>query len=99
MSQVVVVLHSLDPAQDLGEVEGLNGNALGLQNFFAVTHRIEGGRTGADCANPQIAEAVHHATDGGKPLQIVSELRRIRALGVQRSNRVRDAVLLKVVAG
>ena len=69
MSQVVVVLHSLDSSQHLGEIEGFNGNPLRFQNLFAVTHGVEGGRARADSADPNPAHAVRNAADAAEPGQ------------------------------
>ncbi len=66
---LIVVLHSVDAAQNFGEIERLDGDALRLQNLFAVTHGVEGRGTRADGADAQVPESVHYAADGGEPLR------------------------------
>ena len=77
---------------------GLDRDAGGLKNALGVAHRVESGGTRADGADLEILEALHDAADGGEPLQVGLELRRLHRLSVQRGERVLDAVLHHVVA-
>ena len=52
----VIIFHAADAAEDFGEIEGLDGDAAGFENFLAVAHGVERGgaradvRRCADCA-------------------------------------------------
>ena len=96
---IVVVLHAVDAAQDLRQVDGLDRDAMLLQNFLAVAHRVERRRTRAEGADAHVAQALHHAADAREPLQVFAEDVGVRRFGVRRGNGVRDAVLLQVIAG
>ena len=95
---LIGVLHTIDAAEHFGEIERLNRNPVRFENLFAVANGVESRGTRANCADAQIAEAVHHAADAGEPLQVFGELRRVGAFGVQCRNRIRNAVLVQVVA-
>ena len=99
LRHVVIVLGSLDPAEHFGEIEGLDGDAVGFKNLLAVTHSIEGGRTRADRTHAKIPKAIDHATCPCKPFEVPREFRRVGALGVQGRNGVRNPVLAEIVAG
>ena len=43
------------------------------------------------------AKAVHHAADGGEPLQVLAEIIGVRRNGVQRGQRIRNAVLRRLL--
>ena len=72
---------------------------LRFEKFLAVAHGIERRRPRADRADAQTAQALHDAADGREPFQILAKFRGIGPLGVQRRQRVRNAVLRQVVAG
>ena len=99
LRRVVVVLHALDAAQHFGKIERLDRDALRFQNFLAVADGVERRGTRANRAHAQVAETIHHAADSREPLQVFGELGRVGALGVQRGDRVRNAVLPQIVAG
>ena len=69
----VVVFQAGGSAHDFGEVERFDGDAVGFENFFAVTNGVEGGGTRADGANAKVLEAFDDAADGQEPLQILGE--------------------------
>ena len=71
---IVVIFHAIDAAEDFGEVEGFDGDALRFENFFAVTDGVEGGGAGADGADSEVAKSFYYAADGGEPLEIVGKL-------------------------
>ena len=96
---IVIVFHAVDAAKHFGEIERLDRDALRLQYLFAIAHGVERGWAGADRSHAQVAESLHHAADGGEPLQIMNKLRRVGTLGVQRGDGIRNAVLAKIVAG
>ena len=50
---VVAVLHALDAAEDFGEIDGLDGDAVGFENFFAVANGVERRGARADGADAQ----------------------------------------------
>ena len=87
----VVVFHPLDAAEDFGEVDGLDGDAVGFENFLAVANGVEGGGARADGADAEVAHAVRHAADGGEPGEILLKSFGIGRFGVQRGERVGDA--------
>src|SRR4029077_20648619 len=60
------VLHAVDAAEDFGEIDGLDGDAGALEEFFAVADGVEGGGTGSDGADAEAAEAAGDAADGGE---------------------------------
>src|SRR6202789_3017068 len=95
---VVVVLGLLDAAHDLGEVEGLYGDAGAFEKFFGVADGVEGRGARADGAEADVAKTSHDAADGGEPLEVGLELCGVGGFGVERGERVGDAVLLEVVA-
>ena len=72
---------------------------LASSSLLAVAHGVERRRARADGADAQAAQAAHHAADGGEPVEILGEDVGIGSFGVQRGQRVRNAVLLEVVAG
>ena len=88
----------VDAAHDLGEVERFDGDAGALQQLFGVADGVEGRGARADGAEADVLEAAHDAADGGEPGEVGLELGRVRRFGVQRGERVGDAVLLEVVA-
>src|SRR5580692_7909313 len=94
---LVIIFHALDPPQNLRKIERLNRDALRFKNLLAITHRIERRRTRTNSANPQISETVYYTADSRKPLQVFGELRRVGALRVQCSDRIRNAILPQVV--
>ena len=94
----LLALQTADAAEDLGEVEGLDGDAVGFEQLLAVADGVEGRGTRADGADAELAQAVGDAADGGEPRDVADELRRVGRFGVQRSQRVGDAVLLEVIA-
>ncbi len=95
---VVGVLHAGDAAHDFAEVEGFDGDAAALQQFFRVADGVECGGTRADGADAEVLQAANDAADGGEPGEVGGELGRVGGLGVQRGERVGDAVLGEVVA-
>ena len=95
----VVILHFFDAAEDFGKVDSDDRDASGFQNLFAVANGIECLRARADGPDPQVAQAPRHAADAKKPWQIFGELRGIGRFGVQRRQRIRNAVLHQVIAG
>ena len=72
----------VDAAEDLGEIDGLDGDAAGLEDALGVAHGVEGRGTRADGADAQILQALDDAADRGEPLQIGLELRRGRGVSV-----------------
>ena len=77
---IVVIAHALDAAEDFGEVDGLDGDAVGFEDLFAVADGVEGGGAGADGADAEAAQAADDAADGGEPVEIVRGSSRNRAL-------------------
>ncbi len=57
------ILHAVDAAEDLGEVDGLDRNPAGFEQFLAIAHGVEGGRARADGADAEAAQAAHYAAD------------------------------------
>ena len=84
--------------EDFGEVDGLDGDAGGFEQFLAVADGVEGGGTRADRADADAAQAVGDAADAGEPGEILAEELGIGRFGVLRGERVRDAVLREIVA-
>ena len=72
---------------------------LRFEKLLAIADRVERRRPRADGADAQLAQAIADAADGGEPARCP---RRIAAesgrLGVEARERVRDAVLLEVIA-
>ena len=93
------VLHADDAAEDLGEVDGFHGDAAGFEQFLAVAHGVERRGARADGADADAAQTADHAADGGEPGEIFGEEVGIGGFGVQGGERVRNAVLLEVIAG
>ena len=58
------------PAEDFGEVEGLDGDAAGFEQFFAVTDGVEGGGPRADGADAGVLQFAHDVAGGGEAPQI-----------------------------
>ena len=71
---VIVVFHAIDAAEDFGEIEGFDGDALGFENLFAVTNGVEGGWARADGADSQVAKSLYYAADCGEPFEVVGKL-------------------------
>ena len=95
----VVILHFGNAAEDFGEVEGLDGDAGVLENLLAIAHRIEGRGTSADGADAQGPHAAHYPANTGEPGEVLLERLGIGRFGVQRGERIRDAILREIVAG
>src|SRR5258707_1374831 len=93
-----VVLHLADPAERFREIQRLNGDAMDLEEFFAVANRIERCWTRADSADSQIFEPPNHFASAGESLQVSAEIRTARADCMEPSQRIANAVLPKVVA-
>ena len=93
------VLHADDAAEDFGEVDGFDGDAAGFEQFLAVADGVERRGARADGADAEAAQAADDAADGGEPGEILGEDVGIGGFGVQRGERVGNAVLLEVVAG
>ncbi len=96
---VVRVLQPVDAAEDLGQIEGFYGDAGAFEQLLRIANGIEGGRTRANGADAQIAEAADDAADRCEPGEVLREALGVGRRGVQRGDGVRDAVLLHVVAG
>src|SRR5262249_46253905 len=69
LCDVVAVLHAMDAAEDLGEVYGFNRNAMALQDFFAVAHRVESRRPRPQSAYADLAQTSHHPAYAREPFQ------------------------------
>src|ERR1022692_407113 len=95
----LAVLHADDAAEDLRQVDRFHADAAGFQQFLAIAHGVESRGTGADGADGQAAQAAHDAADGGEPGEVLGEHIRTGGFGVQRGERVGNAVLLEVIAG
>ena len=76
----VVVLQPADAAEDLGEVERLDGDAVGFEQFLAVADGVERRRPRADGADAQLAQAVGDAADRGEPREVLRRTPANRAL-------------------
>ena len=96
----IVVLHAVDAAEDFGKIERLDGDAARFEKLLAVADGVERRRPRADGADAQLAQAVaRRGRRAANQCEILRRTRRIRRFGVQRGQRVRNAVLLEVVAG
>src|SRR5271154_1097315 len=96
---LVVIFHPADAPQDFGEIQRLNGNAGGFEQFFAVPDGIKRRGPRANGPNAQIPQPVYDPANAGEPGQISFELFRIRSHRVLGGQRVGNAILLEVVAG
>ena len=76
------VWQTVDAAEDLGEIDGLDRDPLLLQQLLAEANRIEVGGACADGADAQVAQAVDNAADGGKPVEVGLEILRIGTASV-----------------
>ena len=94
----IVVRQLLDPAEDFRQIERFDRDARSLEQLLAEAHRVERGRPGADGADARVLQAVDDAAGGGEAPQIGSEGRVAGRDGVQRRQRIADAVLAQVVA-
>ena len=63
----VVVREPVDAAEDLREVDRLDGDAARLEDLLAVAHRLERRGPRADRADARRAQPAHHAADAGEP--------------------------------
>ena len=95
---VIGVFHAVDASEDLRQIDGFNRNAAGLEEPLRVANGVEGRRARADGANLEILEAFDDAADLREPLEVSFEFRRLYSLGMQRGERVVNAVLHHVVA-
>ena len=87
-----------DAAEHFGEVQGLHADAAHFEQLLAIADGLERRGTRADGPDAQPPQALRHAAHAGEPGEIVLELVRLQAFGVQRGKGVRNAVLLQVVA-
>ncbi len=58
LRRVVGILHFVDAAEDLRQIDGLDRDAVGFKNALGVAHGIEGRGTRADGADAQILESL-----------------------------------------
>ena len=95
---IVVVFHALNATQHFGKIECLDGDTLRFENLFAIANGVERGRSRADGAYAQVAEALHHPAHSGEPFEIFGKLWRAGTFRVQCSDGIGNAVLSKIIA-
>ena len=91
--------HACDATKNFREIEGLDGDAAGFENLFAVAHGVERRGPRADSADAQVAQAVHDSADAERTIRGRGGTRLTAELGVQSRQRIGDAVLREIVAG
>ena len=96
---VIVVFHTFNAAQHFGKVQRLDGDALRLQDFFAITHRVECGRARADSADSKVAKSLDDPAYPGEPFQVYGKLGRVGTLRMQRREGIWNAILAKIITG
>ena len=92
-----VVAHRLRGGDDLGEVDGDDRQARGLQQLLAEPHRLEGAGARADRADPRVLQAAHDAADAHEAVEIGGEFLAVDVGGVAGRVGERDAVLVEIV--
>src|SRR6266849_100292 len=63
LRECVVVFHARDTPKNFRKIDGLDGDAVGFEDFFAVAHGIESRRPRADRADAQPSQPLHYAAD------------------------------------
>jgi hypothetical protein len=94
----LAVGHPLHPPKQLGEIERFDGNPRSLEQLLAVPHRVERRRTRANRTDARVLQAPRDATGRGEAPEVFGKTPVRRRHGVERRQRIRDAVLAEVVA-
>ena len=95
---LVAILESADPAENFAEIQRFHGNSAGLQKLLAVADGVERRRPRAHGTDAQILQPSYHPTYTREPFQILGKLGGVRTFGVQRGQRIRNAILPQIVA-
>src|SRR6185437_11408358 len=66
----VVVREAVDASENLGQIDGLDGDPRGLEYLLAEPDRLERGRPSADCADTRMLETSYDAADAGEAAQV-----------------------------
>ena len=85
-------------AKNFREVNGGDTNAVAFENFFRIAHGVKGTGPGADGTEAHTMQAVDHAADAEKFLQVGFKTRRAGIGNVFARERKFDAGLDEVVA-
>ena len=68
-----VAVDRLRGAEDLGEVDGDDGDARSLQDLLAEAHRLEGAGARADAADARVLQALDGAADAREAVEVGGE--------------------------
>ena len=80
----VAVAELVGLADEFGQVDGGDADAVALENLLAVADGVERARPGADGTQPHAAHAIHHAADPHESIEIGAEAVRSRMRDVLR---------------
>jgi len=86
-------------AKDLGEIDALHRDASLFEELFAIAYRDKGRRARTHLSKARTTQAVHHATNRTKGLQVLPKALRLWIHRMERGQAVLYAVLRHVVAG
>ena len=88
---------ALGREDDLGKIDGDDGQPGRLQQLLAEAHRLEGAGPGADRADPRVLQPAYDAADPDEPVEIGGEFVAVDVARVARRVGERHAVLIEVV--